>query len=1153
MNQSVAKTVVDSSQRQMALDPTQSFIVSAPAGSGKTGLITQRVLRLLCSVENPEEILSITFTRKAAGEMSSRIHRALQAAAFEPRPSDEYEAQTWDIAAKAVERNKQLGWNLLEMPGRLRIQTIDGFCRYIASQFALETKLGALPEPSEQPAVHYELAARNLLQRIEEDSEVGKQLAVLLAHTGNDTTRCERLLADILSKREQWLPLIFDAKGNQQYFQQVIDQIIGETLLQLQDALLPIAGELIYLADFAANHLPTDKPSPLSELAGITELPDISLEGIQQWKILLGLLVTKGYEPRKQVTKNDGFPADQKDAKQQMGVLLDWCRSHPDIHELILNALYLPESNINQSQQLMLDALSCLLRHLAAELEMVFKQHDQCDYPAITLAALEAIEPSPEDESISDITLRLDYQLRHILVDEFQDTSGAQIKLLEHLIAGWQPDDGRTLFLVGDAMQSLYGFRNANVGLFINAQRHPIGPVQCTALTLSCNFRSQKGVIDWVNNTFSQAFPAAADISRGAVPYSPSEAFKASGTDPAVSFQGFSGDDYEQLEADYIANTCKELCAQHPGESIAVLVRGRGHLKSIVPALREAKLKWQAIDITPLASRMPVIDLLSITRALLSPADKIAWLALLRAPFCGLGAADLLTIANSTSNSGAGSKQGDAILAQLEDLAQLKGNADCFKALSDYGQSRLELVIPLLVNAWKNRARNSLRDRVEQLWIELGGPATLNSSADLSDARSYLDLLENWQCAGSLADWSGFKQAVEKLYAAPSGENFTEITSQDNSQTIIQLMTIHKSKGLEFDHVILPGLARKSGSDKKPLLRWCQHIDEHNQMSLVMAPLGAHDEEDDSVYSYLKHEDAFKTRLENTRVLYVAATRAIRKLYLSASLNPTKNPTKQKGWQTPGKGTLLAPIWKTIEAGITDEIYPVYLGEEKDKANAVVTKLQHIRRLPAQFESKSPSLGSMMSGNEELSTTTEKLAEQNLSTRARLLGTVLHRTLKQIANEGVASWTEQRITQLPRAWAAQLKEQGIIISSNELHSLSESIELMLADPKGQWILHSHDQAQCEQALGYYQPEQNRAGTSVIDRTFVDQGLRWIIDYKFSRPAADESEAQFIARQTNAYQGQLRHYANLYRSLQDNPVRCALYFPQIPMFIEVEAE
>jgi ATP-dependent exoDNAse (exonuclease V) beta subunit len=1134
MNQPVA----DSAQRQLALDPTQSFIVSAPVGSGKTGLITQRVLRLLCSVENPEEILSITFTRKAAGEMSSRIHSALHAAAHQPRPENEYDAQTWDIAAQAVERNNQLGWKLLEMPGRLRIQTIDSFLRYIASQFALETKLGALAEPSEQPKVHYELAARNLLQKIEKDDETGEQLAVLLAHTGNDTARCERLLADILDKREQWLPLIYDAKGNQQYFQQVIDQIIGETLLQLQDALLPIAGELIHLADFAANHVPADKSPQLTELAGITELPDISLEGIKQWKILLSLLVTKGYEPRKQVTKNDGFPTDQPEAKKRMLELLEWCRNNNDIHGLILNALYLPESEINQSQQLMLDALGYLLPRLAAELETVFKQHDQCDYPAITMAALEAIEPSPEDESISDITLRLDYQLRHILIDEFQDTSGAQIKLLEHLIAGWQPDDGRTLFLVGDAMQSLYRFRNANVGLFINAQRHPIGPVQCTPLTLSCNFRSQKGIIDWVNNTFSQAFPAVADISRGAVPYSPSQAFKESGSEPAVSFQGFSGEDFKQLEADYIANTCQQLCTNHPGESIAILVRGRGHLESIVPALREAKLKWQAIDITPLASRMPVIDLLSITRALLSPADKIHWLAILRAPFCGLGAADLLAITNSSADAA----QSNAILAQLEKLSMSDNG---FNPLSEHAQSTLLRVVPLLLNAWKNRARNSLRETVEQLWIELGGPATLHGSGDISDVRSYLDLLEDWQSAGSLPDWNGFQQAIDKLYAAPSSDN----SSANSDQTVIQLMTIHKSKGLEFDHVLLPGLARKTGSDKKPLLRWCQHIDEHNQMSLVMAPLGAHDEEDDTVYSYLKHEETFKARLENTRLLYVAATRAVRKLYLCATLTPTQN----EGWQVPGKGTLLAPIWTTIKAGIIDERYSVELSPEAVKSEKAVTRLQHICRLPAQFKAQTPSTGSMLVASEETPSAAENHVEQNLSTRARLMGTVLHRTLKQIANEGVDNWTTQRIQQLPTAWAAQLKEQGILATNTELNSLSDSINRMLGDPKGQWILQSHPQAQCEQALGYDQPEQNRAGTSVIDRTFVDQGERWIIDYKFSKPAADESEAQFVAKQSRAYKGQLRHYANLYKGLEDNPVRCALYFPQIPLFIEADTE
>jgi len=250
---------------------------------------------------------------------------------------------------------------------------------------------------------------------------------------------------------------------------------------------------------------------------------------------------------------------------------------------------------------------------------------------------------------------------------------------------------------------------------------------------------------------------------------------------------------------------------------------------------------------------------------------------------------------------------------------------------------------------------------------------------------------------------------------------------------------------------------------------------------------------------------------------------------------------------------LLAPIWKTIEAGIDNETYPVYLGPEEDKSDAVTTRLQHIRRLPAQFATQTSPLGSMLTGSEDTAIAKENQVEENLSTRARLLGTVLHRTLKQIANEGVPKWTAQRIEQLPIAWAAQLKEQGILASSTELDSLSKAIQLMLADPKGQWILQSHEQAQCEQALGYYQPEQNRTGTSVIDRTFVDQGLRWIIDYKFSKPPADQSEAQFIAKQTSAYQGQLRHYANLYKSLQDNPVRCALYFPQIPMFIEVEAE
>ena len=101
-------TINDQIERLKAIDPRESFIVSAPAGSGKTGLITQRILGLLATVKEPEEILSITFTRKAAAEMASRVHHALQQAATEPRPIESYAAQTWDLAEKALRQDQDL-------------------------------------------------------------------------------------------------------------------------------------------------------------------------------------------------------------------------------------------------------------------------------------------------------------------------------------------------------------------------------------------------------------------------------------------------------------------------------------------------------------------------------------------------------------------------------------------------------------------------------------------------------------------------------------------------------------------------------------------------------------------------------------------------------------------------------------------------------------------------------------------------------------------------------------------------------------------------------------------------------------------------------------------------------------------------------------
>lgn len=1129
----------DAGARQQAIDPNYSYIVSAPAGSGKTGLITQRVLKLLTIVENPEEILCITFTRKAAAEMRHRIHSALVFASNNPRPEDSFKGGIWDLATQALSRNAQLEWNLLDIPYRLRIKTIDSFCHYIAKQFMFDKGTGPLPEQSEYPQALYQAAARELLNQLEANNRTSEALATVVVHMGNDLSRCEKLFADMLGKRDQWLPHIYTAATNSDYFQRVIEQLIIDTLERIEHQLFPLAADLIALADFAGNNAP-EGDTDLQSLKGIVEYPDLSQQGLKQWKNILRMLLTKDkdFSPRKTVDKRNGFPASAKEEKQKMLSLLCDYREDKLLQTLVVDVMHLPESKIKLEQQQMLSALGLLLPQLVAILKTLFQQHGQSDYSEITMTALNALAAHSHTDAISDITLKLDYQLKHILVDEFQDTSGSQMRLLESLVAGWEPDDGRSLFLVGDAMQSLYSFRDARVGLFINAQRYPIGPVQCKSLSLSSNFRSKKGIVDWVNDNFQHAFPVSANINRGAVPYNPSTSVKTADESQAVYFHGYNSqdnNDYNRVEADHIAELCQQISEQTPRESTAILVRNRGHLKQIVPALIDAKLNWEAIDIDPLADRMPVIDLMSITRALLSPADRIAWLSVLRAPFCGLSLKDLVILTDGKESSG---KQPKCILEKLHEWQQ---KPEKFDPLTDQGGKILNRVAPLLCNAWRKRDRDNLRNLVEQLWINLGGPSTLLNQRDIHDIRNYLDLLESSQNAGTLNDWHEFKNAVDNLFAQP-------LASIHNKQSNpIQIMTIHKAKGLEFDHVILPGLHKSPKPNDNPLLRWQEQVDDQNHSSLLLAALGAYDEENDPIYSYLKHEQSTRTILENTRVLYVAATRAVRQLHLFAKIKDDKD-----NWIKPSKTSLIGCIWPSLNNLIGQPGYQVEMISDTESDNSKYPNSpltdNYYRRLPLEFNPVIMPSDMMTLGVSNQYANSIKA--ESLDFRARHLGTALHRTLKQIACDGLNAWPLKRRNSLDKSWTSSLKQLGIIATPKEISGLKDAVETMLKDNRGQWILSTHKEGQCEQPLSYFDNVSQSIKTSVIDRTFIDNDERWIIDYKYTAPMDNESEQSFGQRQIEAYRPQLNHYSQLYQKLGAKQVRCALYFPQTAVFIEV---
>src|SRR5579883_1697752 len=145
----------DSKEREAALDPSQSFIVQAPAGSGKTELLTQRFLVLLGIVKEPEEILAITFTKKSAAEMRTRVISALKNAENTPEPKNSHEKKTWTLAKNALKNNVHFNWKLLDNPNRLQIQTIDSFNASLTRHLPLLANFGAPLEIADDPSVLY--------------------------------------------------------------------------------------------------------------------------------------------------------------------------------------------------------------------------------------------------------------------------------------------------------------------------------------------------------------------------------------------------------------------------------------------------------------------------------------------------------------------------------------------------------------------------------------------------------------------------------------------------------------------------------------------------------------------------------------------------------------------------------------------------------------------------------------------------------------------------------------------------------------------------------------------------------------------------------------------------------------------------------------
>ena len=1082
------KQPADHRFRAETLDVTRSFIVKAPAGSGKTTLLVKRYLKLLSTVNAPEEVSAITFTRKAASEMIERVLTAMKLASRDDKQNPDPELI--ESARLALMQNDTKQWQLLSNPSRIRIQTIDALSQQLVRQMPWSAGFGAAPSTVDDNVnQYYLLAARQALLSALGGKEYRSAAESLLLALDNNFARLADLLVGMLARRDQWQQFLvseLNADAARQRLETSWEILIEQALVNCDKKLdFQLRQELLLCAHYAAENLTRLNPdSGIVELKNIDVFPAPQISVLKTWQTLSGLLLTATGSLRKRIDKNAGFPSKADGGDESIKTLfksvlekLADAGLEPEFKQIQC----FPEARFSDEEWSLLTALTQILKLAVAELTVVFQHQGVCDHIEIATRANLALG---ETESPSDLALRLDYKIQHLLVDEFQDTSHTQIELLKRLTAGWQVDDGRTLFFVGDPMQSIYRFREADVSIFLDIFKHGFNSLPLKSITLSENFRSGKPLVEWVNQHFANIFPRQDDQQLAAIKYSPSKAHKTEQQeDQQVSIHVVD----KTGEANAVLRLIQQISIDSDHEQdIAVLVRSRKHLDEIVALLNETGVNYQGVKLQKLSHLSCIQDIFALTKALCHLGDRLSWLAILRAPWCGL---DLVTLTVITS------------------YAENKTIWQALEAISDEFdpkvQSRIDRFKNIMRPVVSNVGKSSLHDNVRQVWQALGGADTI-TAVDQTHILTYLQLLNKIESAGQIEKLDQFEKNLDDLWA-----------STDNSQARLQLMTIHTAKGLEFDTVILPGLYKKPRVESTKLLIWNEFVLD-NEASLLLSPIKINDR-DNRRYEFVRSLEKNIQREENKRLLYVVCTRAIRQLHLFVSPKPDS-------------ASLQALMQNQIRDNI-DATSPSLIEDQTDVDQAIVYK-----RLPDPYVA--PKLPEKRVNKTAFDDAVQIVEYQWAGVTAIHLGTLIHEIICKFAEHG-----ESTITGKTQQWRRRLLALGVGHDQLDpcLQRINQVLDNIKTDKCARWILSTkHQDRHNEWPLTSHTGA--KLENSIIDRTFIDdQDVRWIIDYKTSTHEGGNIEA-FLESEQQRYSNQLENYAAIMRLRENNPIKLGLYFP-----------
>ena len=1210
----------DQPERERALDAGRSILVRAPAGSGKTNLLTRRFLRLLGEVDDPGEIVAITFTKAAAAEMRHRILAELENATAAPElVTDPFSMRA--LAQRALARSQASGWNLLDLPAQLRISTIDSFCRELALQQPLLSRLGDGLDIAEQPTDLYRRDARRTIELIDEnDAALSQAIGALLLWRDNSWLDLEDQLVVMLAQRDRWMrEFVVNREQDWEKLRTRLEQPFAlactEALNKLSELLDQVPGardEALALARFGCEQSAGALHQELAQLAEFPVAPFQSAESLEDARqaclVLAGLLLTGDGGFRKQVNVSLGFPRERNAEKTRFLNLVASLAAVSGLEAALAAIRELPPARYSDEDWQIVRACFELLRRAAGELQVVFAEAGAVDYIEVAQLALNVLKG--EDGLPVEAALGVADNIRHLLVDEFQDTSRRQHQMLAHLIAAWPERKDRTCFVVGDPMQSIYFFRDADAELFPRVEQIGLEipgeiPLRFEPVQLKANFRSAPLLVDRLNDTFARVFavddgsgiaftealPSRNDSAQTGphlvaepdqrmrlhlefMPQSMPGTSGSSGADRKAGIAALREAAHEKQNEEIVALIRGHMARMEQARAakekyrIAVLGRTRKSLTPIAEALRKANIPFRAVELEMLEERPEILDALALASALLNPLDRVAWLGVLRAPWCGLSLADLHTLAGG----------GDAeLLARpvpelLAERAQL---------LSNEGRVAIERVMQAVQSADRLRFAQttaSLGTWLEQVWLGLGGAYCVDATA-----RANLDLL--WRCLDGLPDGEpdllgpALDAALKKLNALPD--------PNAESDCGVQLMTIHKAKGLEFEVVIVPDLQAGVRGSKPEMLSWLERglppeaeasePDESGAITeFLVAPFQSKGSDRGEAKKWVDHERRAREKQETRRLFYVAATRACNELHLFARPEYKTGKDDSLSLVEP-RESLLKTAWPALEEEIQarfDEWRASRTAQDSESFTIdaiaasrednplempVPLKATLLRRLPPDC-----SVAQEVSSVADIESAILGLGANRLYERheggllSRALGKAVHELFQQLAQLVATQSLDAALAALNRLApriAANIRAIGVDpIQARRIAAQALEIALKAAsDPQAQWILAPHAEAEIE--IRWTGIVDGSLRTVQVDRVFRagsapqagDQNTWWIIDYKTAHedgidPAAALPELRRI------FAPQIEAYAKVLRNLHgaDAQVCGALYYPRMSL-------